>query len=129
LEVDSTLLRTNRTSMGVTAPAAGDTPRMLNSFAELSRNSDRNAFFSYQAMQRLSNLVTCRSNVYAIWITIGYFEYDPTNGQLGQEVGIDTGTVTRNRAFYIIDRTIPVAFDPGQNHNVDKCVLLRRFIE
>jgi hypothetical protein len=129
LEVDSTLLRTNRTSMGVTAPVAGDVPRMLNSLTDLSRNSDRNAFFSYQAMQRLSNLVTCRSNVYAIWITIGYFEYDPTNGQLGQEVGIDTGTVTRNRAFYIIDRTIPVAFDPGQNHNVDKCVLLRRFIE
>ncbi len=48
---------------------------------------------------------------------------------LGQEVGIDTGTVKRHRAFYIIDRTIPVAFEPGQNHNVDKCVLLRRFIE
>jgi hypothetical protein len=48
---------------------------------------------------------------------------------VAQEVGIDTGEVRRHRAFYIVDRTIPVAFQPGRNHNVDKCVLLRRFIE
>jgi len=108
----------------------------LNSFTlptDLHRNSDRNPYFSYQALQRLPNLVTCRSNVYALWLTIGYFEVEGVNaaGQpiLGQEVGLDTGTVKRHRAFYIIDRSIPVAFEPGQNHNVDKCVLVRRFIE
>jgi hypothetical protein len=134
LEVDSSLLRTIRLAGGLTPlPAATDVPRYLNAFTDVPRNSDRNPYFSYQAMQRLSNLVTCRSNVYAIWMTIGYFEVElnSTNLQweLGQEVGLDTGTVTRHRAFYIIDRSIPVAFDPGQNHNVDKCVLLRRFIE
>jgi len=133
LEVDNTLLRTHRTSMGVTAPSPADVPGMLNSFTDPARHSDRNAFFSYQGMQRLSNLVTTRSNVYALWITIGYFEYEFSSAnnrwELGQEVGLDTGTVTRNRAFYIIDRSIPVAFDPGQNHNVDKCVLVRRFVE
>lgn len=129
LEVDNTLLRTSRTTMGLAPPAAGDAPRLLTNYTDLPRNSDRNAFFSYQALQRMSNLVTCRSNVYALWLTIGYFEVDPVNGQLGQEVGLDTGTTTRHRAFYIIDRSIPVAFEPGQNHNVDRCVLLRRFIE
>ena len=137
LEVDSSLLRTNRIPYGPTAPAGTDVPRYLNAFGDLPRNSDRNPYFSYQALQRLSNLVTCRSNVYALWLTIGYFEVEwkqhPVTGQwqweLGQEVGIDTGTVQRHRAFYIIDRSIPVAFEPGQNHNVDKCVVLRRFIE
>ena len=37
--------------------------------------------------------------------------------------------VTRHRAFYMIDRSIPVAFEPGENHNVDRAILLRRFIE
>jgi hypothetical protein len=112
--------------------AATDSPLFRNLFTQamdVARNSDRNPYFSYQALQRLSNLVTCRSNVYALWLTIGYFEVDPVYGQLGQEVGLDTGTVQRHRAFYIIDRSIPVAFEPGQNHNVDKCVVLRRFIE
>lgn len=141
LEVDASLLRTNRSTMGrPTTLAPTDLPRYLNDFTDttsdvrnISRRSDRNPYFSYQALQRLSNLVTCRSNVYALWLTIGYFEVEGVNaaGQpiLGQEIGIDTGTVKRHRAFYIIDRSIPVAFEPGQNHNVDKCVVLRRFIE
>jgi len=105
----------------------------------------RNSFFRYELLHRLGNMVTTRSNVYATWMTVGYFEMepniDPTSGQVvfddlhpeglrvAQEIGIDTGEIQRHRAFYMIDRTIPVAFEPGQNHNVDKCVLVRRFIE
>jgi hypothetical protein len=40
------------------------------------RNSDRNPFFRYQLYTKLSNLVTTRSNVYAIWVTLGYFEVE-----------------------------------------------------
>jgi hypothetical protein len=29
----------------------------------------------------------------------------------------------------MIDRSIPVAFEPGQNHNVDRAILVRRRIE
>ena len=88
----------------------------------------RNSYFRYQNLHRLPNLVTNRSNVFAVWITTGYFEVE-SGGTLGQEVGIDTGEVKRHRAFYIIDRSIPVAFEPGENHNVDRCLLLRRIIE
>ena len=88
-------------------------------------------------MQRLSNLTTTRSNVFAIWITVGYFELIPMNDQitgepkltLGPELGTDTGDINRYRAFYIVDRSIPVAYQPGQNHNVDRAVLVRSMIE
>ena len=33
-----------------------------------------NSYFRYQGLQRRANLVTTRSNVFAIWITVGYFE-------------------------------------------------------
>jgi hypothetical protein len=105
-------------------------------------DNNRNAHFRYQSLERLSNLTTTRSNVYAVWITIGYFEVFPnTRGQsgvdpghpdgyeLGPELGTDTGEITRHRGFYIIDRSIPVAFERGYNHNVDRAILVKRFIE
>ena len=106
---------------------------------DAARHTGRNSYFDYQALQRLPNLVTTRSNVYAVRITIGYFEAEPNPGgvdlahpdgyRLGPEIGSDTGEVKRHRAFYIIDRSIPVAFESGENHNVDRCILLRRYIE
>ena len=100
-------------------------------FGSESKHEDHtvNAFFYYQGFQRLGNLVTTHSNVFALWITVGYFEVDPVTQQLGPELDSDTGNVKRHRAFYIIDRSIPVAFEPGKNHNVDLAVVLRRFIE
>jgi hypothetical protein len=120
-------------------------------------NVNRNPYFRYQPMQRLANLTTTRSNVYAVWITVGFFETEPVppthraaviasaatpaEGQLlfnrlypegmwlGQEFGSDTGQTERFRGFYMIDRSIPVAFEPGQNHNVDRAILVRRRIE
>lgn len=100
---------------------------------------DRNAAIHYQNLQRIGNLLTTRSNVYAVWITVGYFEVTPNPGgvdvahtdgyQLGQELGSDSGDVKRHRAFYIYDRTIPVGFEPGRDHNIDKGILVKRFIE
>ena len=92
-------------------------------------------------MSRLGNLVTTRSNVYAVWITVGYFQVTPNKGtgvvdaahpdgyQLQAELGSDTGEIERHRAFYIFDRTIPVGFVRGQDLNVEKALLLRRYIE
>jgi hypothetical protein len=72
-----------------------------------------------------------------VWITIGYFEVEPTAVDaahpdgfvLGQELGADSGQITRHRAFYIIDRSIPVGFIPGKRLNTDECILVRRLIE
>jgi hypothetical protein len=120
-EVESTILRS------ITV-GGNRRPLLENRRTVDYAHPDHNPYFRYQAFQKLGNLVTTRSNVYAVWITVGYFEVDK-EGKLGQELGLDRGEVRRHRAFYIIDRSIPVAFQRGQDYNVEKCILLRRFIE
>jgi hypothetical protein len=88
------------------------------------RDTDRHAFFRYQTMNRLNNSVTTRSNVFAVWVTIGFFEKDPITGD-----EFEVLPVKRHRAFYIFDRSIPVGYEPGKNHNVLDAVLLRRIIQ
>jgi hypothetical protein len=140
-EVDATLLR------GVTSGSAQplfelDGNLTGNNNPPLYADYNRNAFFRYQELTRLANCVTTRSNVFAVWITVGYFEvspapvgdpssgpYHPDGWQLGQELGSDTGKIERHRAFYIFDRSIPVGFIRGRDVNQDKALLLRRFIE
>ena len=41
----------------------------------------------------------------------------------------DPDAIRYHRAFYIIDRSIPVAHEPGRDHNVWDAVLLRRIVE
>ena len=80
-------------------------------------------------MRRLESVATTRSSVFAIWITIGFFEVDENGSVNDNELGADIGDVTRHRGFFLVDRSIPVAFEPGNTHNAEKAVLLRRFIE
>ncbi len=96
-----------------------------------SFNSDRSAFFRNQMRQRLGNLVTTRSSVFAIWVTVGFFEVAPNGDLMGpdRELGIETGENRRHRGFFIFDRSIPVAYEPGQNHNIDNAILVRTIIE
>jgi hypothetical protein len=129
-DVEVSLFRSNH---------AGSQPLFNSHYTDTARNADRNPSFKYQSLQRLGNLVTGRSNVYGVWITVGYFEVEPAvNGpdparpdgyQFGAEVGSDQGQIKRHRAFYMVDRSIPVAFEPGENHNVDKAVILRRYVD
>lgn len=150
-EINATLLREDTNSAehplfeyrGTTNPAAPPTLLPVD-------DPTRNPYFRYEGIQRLGNLVTTRSNVYAVWITVGYFEVSPaaqlpgypwtlTPAQiqavypdgytLGRELGTDTGEIERHRAFYIFDRTIPVGFQRGQDLNAEKAILLNRFIE
>ena len=136
------------TKGGATNIDTADTPLLLNRLIGSSQNDyndwRRNAYFAYQPFGNVVNKVTTRSNVYAVWITVGYFEVTPWYGasggvpnpsgnitidaahpdgyQLGQELGADTGEITRHRGFYIIDRSIPVGFQRGSDLNSDKAV-------
>jgi hypothetical protein len=66
---------------------------------------------------RLANTTTIRSNVFAVWIT------------LRESIQNDPDSVKYHRAFYIVDRSIPVAHEAGKDHNVWDSVILRRIIE
>jgi hypothetical protein len=86
------------------------------------RDTNRNAYFRYQTMNQLANVTTVRSNVFAIWVTIGYFDGSGTTA-------LEVTPVRRNRGFYIFDRSIPVGYERGKDHNVRDAILLRRIIE
>ena len=99
--------------------------------------SSRSPYFRYQYLERLSSQVTTRSNVYAVWITLGYFEVEPATDrqihpdgyQLGKELGTDTGDIKRHRAFFLFDRSLPVGFQRGKDLNVRDAEVVRRYVE
>lgn len=159
--VDSTLLRSIDGTAGTSAAPVGE-PLFATDLGAAGtddyRNSLRNGFFRYQPIVRLDNLVTNRSNVYAVWVTIGFFEVEDApdypkfrndNGNLpdnpetqalynrvypdgyafGREDGVDVGNTRRLRGFYMIDRTNMAGYEPGADHNVENVIRLRRRIE
>ena len=109
----------------VKLPARGQSARgtgavgFHDSFGQTHRDTDMNAWFRYQTRRQLENLVTVRSNVYAIWVTVGYFDAN----------GNELSPIKRNRGFYVFDRSIPVAYERGKDHNVRDAILLRRIIQ
>ena len=129
----------------------GDNPLFDNGDGtNRTEDADRNAFIQNRLRTRLGNLVTNKSSVFACWITVGYFEVDengdlvdtsgvafntdkttvPTLGnRVVAEVDAEFGEQVRHRAFFIYDRSIPVAFEPGKNHNVEKGILVKSLIE
>ncbi|HZZ73759.1 MAG TPA: hypothetical protein VFE24_16020, partial [Pirellulales bacterium] len=128
--VQATLLRSD--------PNSATSPLFMSASTQDSNSTSRNPYFAYQGIDRLANLVTTRSNVFAVWVTVGYFEcvpygkvdpFHPDGYQLGGEIDSDRGDVKRHRAFYLIDRSIPVGFERGQDYNVNKAIVLQRFIE
>ena len=130
-DINATLLRPN--------PNTTSVPLFMTNSQSGSQinNTDRSPFFRYQELQRLANKVTTQSNVYAVWITVGYFEVEPgatdpahpDGYRLGTELGSDTGEVKRHRGFFIIDRSIPVGFQRGLDLNAERAIVLRRYIE
>jgi hypothetical protein len=117
--------------------ASGVDPNRPLFYLQTNANVPANPATRLHAMNRLFNLTTNQANCYAVWISLGKFEVQyvgpspqiPDGYQLGAELGFDDGTQQRHRSFFIIDRTIPVAYEPGKNHNSANCILLRRVLE
>ena len=88
-------------------------------------DSERNPYYRYRGINRLSNLLTTRSNVYAVWMTVGFFEID-SNGKLGQEFGAENGDIARHKSFMIIDRSLPLGYKKGIDLNVQDGIIHQR---
>lgn len=95
--------------------------------------TQRHPMVDFQQVTRLKNLTTERSNVFAVYATIAFFEYeyDPIKDayQLGKEYRSDRGEAQRYRGFYVIDRSKPVGYETGEDHNVEETILLRRYLK
>jgi hypothetical protein len=137
-EIDVTLLRSDPTDLATPLFRRGmNTPRPNDESTNPIDDTIRNPYFRYEGLQRLGNLVTTHSNVFAVWITVGYFEVTqgavdqahPDGYRLGQELGSDTGDISRHRGFYIFDRSIGVSFRRGADMDVENAIVLKRFIE
>lgn len=59
----------------------------------------------FEMLSKIWNNSTTRSNTFAVWITVGYFEVD-TNNRLGIEIDRTIGRHKRHRMFAIVDRTV-----------------------
>lgn len=129
------LLRGQNPSVPVPADPTGPVFAALDT--SVPAISAANPGFRYQGISRLANTTTNQANAFGVWITIGRFEatYNPGNPlnsdgyQLGAELGYEDGTQRRQRSFFIVDRTVPVTYESGKNHNTSRCILLRRVLE
>lgn len=94
----------------------------------LDRN--RNAFMRYQTLMRMPNLVSDNSQTYLVRLTMGFFEVSANNtDDLGAEYEEASGENQRYKAMFIIDRSIPVGFIPGQDLNARNTVVFERFYQ
>jgi hypothetical protein len=89
---------------------------------------DLNPSQAIYTASRLANTTTTKSHLVGVWITLREaMAPAPLPGQ--PVVPADPDSVRYHRAFYVIDRSIPVAHEPGRDHNVWDAVLLRRIVE
>ena len=88
-------------------------------FLEARTNGDRTSsggttntvdfYTRSRLLSKIAGNTTNRSNVFIVWITIGFFEgfqYDAVNTPNLIQVGAEMTDQTRRRGFFIVDRSV-----------------------
>ena len=102
---------------------------LLSSSLGFEGTDTNNPFLRYQPINRMGNLTTTRSNVYAVWMTLGFFETKSDGDLVPGPVEAGGSGLERHRAFYMIDRSIPVGYENGHDHNTEDVFRVKRYIE
>ncbi len=89
----------------------------------------RSPFMKYQTLMRMPNLVSDNSQVFVIRLTLGFFEVDANTMSLQKEYNADISQNKRYQATFVIDRSIPVGFDPGQDMNARDVVIFESYAQ
>ena len=67
-----------------------------------------------EMLDKILNQSTIRSNVFGVWLTVGFFEVTDSTSlpvKLGGEIGAAAGRQTRYKLFSLVDRTRITAFE------------------
>ncbi len=132
--VNGTLLRDD-VSVQATAPAqkpffvrgADQIPVIAQPNLNPQSNRLTSPFLRYQTLMRMPNLASNNSQVFVLRMTLGFFEVDATTGELGREYNADAGTSERFKATYVVDRSVPVGFEPGKDLNTRDVVVFESY--
>jgi hypothetical protein len=118
LGINNTLLRSATGGAGTTARLFEYTPQGL---------PKQHPYVKYELMTKLYNNVTVRSNVFAVWCTVGFFQVmqdtdasgNPVRPvKLGAEIGSAANKQVRYRMFAVVDRSV-MASNPGPQQRFD----------
>jgi hypothetical protein len=94
--IDDTLLRAAVAGGGADAPRLFEVP------------GPSHPYLKDELLTKLFNNVTTRSNVFGVWLTVGFFEVTDERTvpvKLGAELGRVEGRHRRHRMFAVVDRT------------------------
>jgi hypothetical protein len=113
------------TLLNVLSMASGNTATapFANTNADIP-DAHINPLHGMHTATRLANTATNRSHLFAVWITLRTMEQTP-----GAAPVTDQDTVRYHRMFFIYDRSKPVAFEAGRDHNVRDGILLNRVLQ